>query len=209
MKKSEVYDKLFGQILSYDEVRRQVIKENGEKMVRLRTDFAGIRTEFEPIARESVVKMIVEAERRLPSGLKLQAVNSYRPLAIQKELFEAEMTKYASEIPDELERKRFVHKYSIAAPECAGHPTGGAVDVQIVCDGTPLDFGTEIWTFSKDTMTFSPFVSEESQKNRMLLREIMTGVGFAPFNGEWWHFSYGDQEWAAYYGKKNAIYGQV
>jgi D-alanyl-D-alanine dipeptidase len=37
----------------------------------------------------------------------------------------------------------------------------------------------------------------------------MLGVGFAPFDGEWWHFSYGDKEWAAYYNKPNAVYEQI
>ncbi|QQR69366.1 MAG: hypothetical protein IPI58_01405 [Alphaproteobacteria bacterium] len=37
----------------------------------------------------------------------------------------------------------------------------------------------------------------------------MTSVGFAPFDGEWWHFSYGDREWAKYYGRSHAIYSQI
>jgi len=46
-------------------------------------------------------------------------------------------------------------------------------------------------------------------KNRILLRYLLKKQGFAPYDGEWWHFSYGDREWAFYYKKKNAIYGQV
>ena len=33
----------------------------------------------------------------------------------------------------------------------------------------------------------------------------MVSEGFAPFYGEWWHFSYGDREWAAFY-EKEALY---
>jgi D-alanyl-D-alanine dipeptidase len=43
----------------------------------------------------------------------------------------------------------------------------------------------------------------------MLLRSVMLQAGFAPFDGEWWHFSYGDREWAYYYKKKYALYSQV
>ena len=32
---------------------------------------------------------------------------------------------------------------------------------------------------------------------------------FAPYDGEWWHFSYGDREWAFYYKKEKALYKQV
>ncbi|MCL2280935.1 D-alanyl-D-alanine carboxypeptidase family protein [Candidatus Saccharibacteria bacterium] len=207
--KSEIYDKLFDDILTYDDVVKQPIVECGEKMEMIKVDFSGARSEFRPIARRTVVKMLNEAEKSLPKSLRLQVVNTYRPLSIQKSLFKQEMKKCENKIPNELERKRYVHKFAIAAPECAGHPTGGAVDIQIVKDGVPLDFGTKIWTFSNDTMTFSPFVNQTAQKNRNLLRKTMLSVGFAPFNGEWWHFSYGDQEWAAYYGKQNAIYKQL
>jgi D-alanyl-D-alanine dipeptidase len=34
--------------------------------------------------------------------------------------------------------------------------------------------------------------------------------GLAPFDGEWWHFSYGDREWAKYYEEEAAaIYDQT
>ena len=31
----------------------------------------------------------------------------------------------------------------------------------------------------------------------------------APYDGEWWHFSYGDKEWAFYYKKEEALYDQI
>ena len=46
-------------------------------------------------------------------------------------------------------------------------------------------------------------------KNRMLLRAVMMSAGFAPFVGEWWHFSYGDKEWAKYVGNEVAPYDQL
>jgi D-alanyl-D-alanine dipeptidase len=208
-KKSEIYDSLFDDILGYDDVVKQAAIECGEEMAKIEVDFVGAKEEFEPIARKTVVEMLNKAQKRLPKGLKLQVVNGYRPISVQKSLFEQEMARCADKIPNQLERKRYVHKYSVAAPECAGHPTGGAVDVQITKNGTPLDFGTAIWIFGRDTMSFSPFASKEAQGNRLLLRSVMLDVGFAPFNGEWWHFSYGDQEWAAYYDRPNAVYKQV
>jgi D-alanyl-D-alanine dipeptidase len=69
--------------------------------------------------------------------------------------------------------------------------------------------GTPIWDFVSDSFTFSPFIDKEAWRNRQLLRRIMTAVGFAPFDGEWWHFSYGDKEWARYYAERAAIYEQV
>lgn len=102
----------------------------------------------------------------------------------------------------------------IAAPDVAGHPSGGAVDVTIfdTKNNKAIDFGSEIYDFTdKICYVKNPKieVGSEAWFNRMLLRGAMMSQGFAPFDGEWWHFSYGDQEWAAYYGKTRAVYGQL
>jgi D-alanyl-D-alanine dipeptidase len=104
-----------------------------------------------------------------------------------------------------------VHRY-IAVPSVAGHPTGGAIDVLLVDLNKKLflDFGSKIYDFSeKKCYIFNPRITSTGKKNRLLLREIMLRNKFAPFDGEWWHFSYGDKEWAFYYKKNNAIYNQV
>ena len=160
--------------------------------------------------RESVLAKLRQAASMLAkvnSELQLQVVYGYRALSVQEKLF----LKY---------RKQFESTYSgkaldeathrlIAVPEIAGHPTGGAVDIQITNAGVPIDMGTNIWEFVKDSFTFSPFIGQEAQDNRRLLRRIMMDAGFAPFDGEWWHFSYGDKEWTAYYKKPFAIYSQI
>ena len=37
----------------------------------------------------------------------------------------------------------------------------------------------------------------------------MLEEGFAPYDGEWWHFSFGDKEWAFYYKKDKALFNQI
>jgi len=82
--------------------------------------------------------------------------------------------------------------------------------VTVTLDGKPVDMGCDYPDFESPNLhTFAGGLSETQKSNRMLLREAMMNAGFAPFNGEWWHFSYGDREWAAFYGKPNAIYSQV
>jgi D-alanyl-D-alanine dipeptidase len=75
--------------------------------------------------------------------------------------------------------------------------------------GEPVDCGTPLWSFEPDSYTFSPYISRQARDNRLLLRAAMTNAGFTPFDGEWWHFSYGDKEWAAYSGQPTAKYEQV
>jgi D-alanyl-D-alanine dipeptidase len=96
-----------------------------------------------------------------------------------------------------------------ASPDVAGHPTGGAIDITIVDEtGAELSMGTNIADFSQGEkiQTFSLSLSERQKEYRLLLRMLLMKQEFAPFDGEWWHFSYGDREWAKYYEKEKAIY---
>jgi D-alanyl-D-alanine dipeptidase len=139
--------------------------------------------------------------------LVLEVVYGYRSLSIQTKLFNENKERISATLSGN-ELLEATHNI-IAVPEVSGHPTGGAVDIQITKAGKPLDFGTKIWEFNNNSFVFSPFISVEAKENRMLLRGLMMKAGFAPFDGEWWHFSYGDKEWARYYGKPHAIYDQV
>lgn len=70
-----------------------------------------------------------------------------------------------------------------------------------------IDMGTEPGDYStKICYTDSPEITDFQKNNRHMLQKIMMEFGFAPYPGEWWHFSYGDKEWAKYYNQSNAIY---
>ena len=144
-------------------------------------------------------------------GLSLKLFCGYRSLREQCRRFDevCKNLQDGSLSQDELFEK--AHNF-IAVPTVAGHPTGGAVDVGIVDvkSGKLLNFGTEYDEFeNNDILTFSPFISRQAQKNRLFLRKIMFEEGFASFDGEWWHFSYGDKEWAVNYKKNDVLYGQI
>jgi D-alanyl-D-alanine dipeptidase len=57
-----------------------------------------------------------------------------------------------------------------------------------------------------DAQNFS-FSDQEAQANRRLLHWLMAEEGFAGHPDEWWHFSWGDQMWAALTGAPAAHYG--
>lgn len=220
MKKPVTYDELEDKMIGYADLISVPVQPVQEKLVPI---MANRTLTAKPInddmqaytgdlicVRETVLDMLTQAAEMLANNspeLQLQVVYGYRALSVQQKLFK----KY---------KQRFKSKYAgdalleathrlIAVPEVAGHPTGGAVDIQIVKANKPIDMGTNIWEFVKDSFMFSPSVSDLAQKNRQLLRTVMVGVGFAPFDGEWWHFSYGDREWAKYYQRPAALYEQV
>ena len=163
------------------------------------------------MVRKSVKDKLNLADSKLKeinSNYQLIVSYGYRALSKQKKYFEEELEKIKDEFINKDELYEYVHE-KIAVPEVAGHPTGGAVDI-IIYDRKnkqELDFGSKLHDFSSDICyTFNENISMEAKNNRMLLRKIMLSVGFAPYDGEWWHFSYGDKEWAFYYKKEKYLY---
>jgi D-alanyl-D-alanine dipeptidase len=141
----------------------------------------------------------------------LQLLYAYRSLAAQREGFAASRARAQQAHPDWTSEALDEQAHLFAAlPEVAGHPTGGAVDVTILHHDTPLDMGTAYGDWASPRIfTFADGLTQAQQHNRTLLRTVMAEAGFAPFNGEWWHFSYGDREWALVWNAPAALYTQL
>jgi len=165
--------------------------------------------------RDTVARKLARANKALRKHgkFRLKIVYGYRHPDVQKKYFEkkrAELRKLHPSLSDE-ELDILTHNF-IAIPLVAGHPTGGAIDVTIVdAEGNELDMGTQIADFrnSEKIKTFAKGLTNKQKKNRLLLHDILVREEFAPFYGEWWHFSYGDREWACFYGKKKSIYSPI
>ena len=145
-------------------------------------------------------------------GYMLKIVYGYRHPDVQQSYFFTRRAVLASQYPEYNDEQldRLTHNY-VAVPDVAGHPAGAAVDLTLVDnDGNELDMGTEIADYSdpEKIRTFSARLTSVQEANRKLLHDAMIEEYFAPFYGEWWHFSYGDREWAAFYNKK-ALYGAM
>jgi zinc D-Ala-D-Ala dipeptidase len=220
MNKQSIYQKLAADAVSYEELRRVPVTPCKETLVKIPQTPNLYSKQFGddmlPITgnvvyvRQNAARRLVTASKLLATQdprLSLQVVYGYRALSIQQRLYRKFETELSGQFSS-TELREAVHRL-IASPDVAGHPTGGAVDIQILRDDQPLDFGTKIWDFAPDSFTYSPFVSQLATSNRLMLRDVMMRAGFAPFDGEWWHFSYGDKEWAYYYNLPGAIYDQI
>lgn len=148
--------------------------------------------------------------------------DGFRSLETQKNIYEAFFTKLKQENPglSDADIKELIQPY-VSLPQDnplspAFHNTGGAVDLTIVDEhGVELPMGTEFDDFTEashlnyfDAAGKNHPEAPKFHANRMLLKEAMESAGFADYDFEWWHFSYGTQDWAT---KKNwsaAIYGK-
>jgi D-alanyl-D-alanine dipeptidase/diaminopimelate epimerase len=212
-------------ILTYDNLKAVEAGTSLEQLVDVRTYDQRIVAEYNKddmrqytgdkiYVRDSLAQKLGNVNARLAaSNLRLKVVYGYRHPAIQQAYFAARRTEILVGSPDlsGSALERYTHNF-VAVPDVAGHPAGAAVDLTIIdASGEELDMGTGIADYSDPTLirTFDPRVTKEQYNNRLALHNLMVGQGFAPFYGEWWHFSYGDREWAAFNHKKIARYGVI
>lgn len=162
--------------------------------------------------REQVAQKLEKIQKKLQTMdpcYELLVAEGYRSSDTQTRLFLkqflVEFQKYPQCDLDALIEK--THSY-IAFPPVAGHPTGGAIDVTFLWNGKEMDMGCKIADFSNPVLlpTFSEAISPTQAKNRKLLHDLMISENFAPFYGEWWHFSFGDREWAVFYRLTETLY---
>ncbi len=108
-------------------------------------------------------------------GYKIQFYDCYRPLSVQKKMWEI-----------------FPNPSYVGNPYKSGsiHNRGAAIDMTIVkLDGTPLDMGSAYDHFGKEAHMDHPH-TDTIVANRKLLWDIMKKNGFSPIRTEWWHFNY-------------------
>jgi D-alanyl-D-alanine dipeptidase len=216
-------------IATYQELFSIPVRDNGEPLVDVRSFDPEILAEYTETERKTMIyytggkifvrKTVAEKLAKINKILKkkykfyLKIVSGYRHPEVQRKYFEKKYKELQRLYPylKEEELKKLTHNF-VAVPEVAGHPTGGAIDVTVVNEkGKELDMGTKIGDFSNEEKikTFAKGISKKQLKNRLFLHDLLIKEKFAPFYGEWWHFSYGDREWAYFYNKKKTLYSPI
>ena len=189
------------------------IDENGEALVRITSPIIDLPLLYKseiPGAtesgwvREDVFRRLLRAAESLPESIGLVLVDGWRSLEAQRFMFNNTMNRpgmgpgWVADPNDPL----------VVPP----HTTGGAVDVTLSLHGQPLRLGTSPGEYTAASwleVYEDPTRNEQIRWLRRTLFSTMVAAGFAPYAQEWWHYSYGDQEWAAYVGSSTALYGQL
>lgn len=126
--------------------------------------------------RLKTVKGLIAANNAfLKKGYRIKIFDCYRPLSIQKRMWE------------------IVPNPSYVANPAKGsiHNRGGAVDLTLVDkSGVELDFGTEFDFFGKEASHSYKKLSKKIKNNRQFLRQIMEENGFKALESEWWHYDF-------------------
>lgn len=170
---------------------------------------------FTFVLRESIVKKLEQVQTQLPNNLQLVLKAGYRPLEVQKWLFDDNLNHLQRKFPNKNKDEIYRMNLEFVADPInfiPPHSTGGAVDLYLFdkMKNQPLDMGSPInypddlsWTWNMENLTL------EQKQNRVFLTEIMIQNGFANLASEWWHYSYGDQYWALFYNKQVCLYNSL
>jgi D-alanyl-D-alanine dipeptidase len=215
-----------GNILTYTDLLKIKDGENKEPLVSLKKFVPEIKCVYQKkdmvgligkdmLVRQSLALRLRKAGEQLKKISKyysLKVVYGYRLPSIQKKYF-FDMKKSLAKKYSKLNNRSLLiltHSF-VASPDVAGHIVGGAIDITIEFQGREIDMGTKIAEYSdpEKIKTFSQKISQRQLSNRLLLHDLMIKNGLAAFYGEWWHFSYGDKEWACFYGKKKSLYSRI
>ncbi len=157
----------------------------------------------------------------LPKNLYFCLYEGYRSLTLQKFLFEKRYEKVKLQHPDWSAEQIFIDTTKLVSPvtnqdgsvNIPPHSTGGAIDIYLVNDqGEYVDMGIHPKDWIEDlegsiSITASNIISSEAEKNRKIMCQALTLVGFTNYPTEYWHWSYGDRYWAYEKKQPHAIYG--
>jgi D-alanyl-D-alanine dipeptidase len=170
-----------------------------------RQEFAFRSLPKDMLVRRGVLDRLLAASDSLPRDFGLIIIDGWRSAEFQVEL----RSYYARSHNGPL--KGYVADPSDSAV-VPPHTTGGAVDLTLGYGGVPLALGTDFDQFTPAAHLWALDEADRptlSGKLRRLLANSLISVGFSPYPWEWWHWSYGDQRWAAQYGMEAARYGAV
>jgi D-alanyl-D-alanine dipeptidase len=175
--------------------------------------------------RRTVAEKLSRVNARVSAaGLELFLFDAWRPRAVQayfhdvwmpRELQRRDPSLTGAALTEEVERYWAAPSEDAASP--APHATGAAVDLTLrwkageqLWMGSLFDDVTRLAHRDRfeqlDPENFS-FSDQEARANRRLLHWLMEEEGFAGHPDEWWHFSWGDQMWAALTDAPAAHYG--
>ena len=140
-----------------------------------------------PSARCFLRKPVAENLRAVQAelatqGLGLKVFDGFRPLSVQKKMWEV-----------------FPHPGYVADPKKGSrHNRGAAVDLTLIrlSDGAELPMPTAFDDFTTKAHRDFNDLPEETIRNRALLETLMTKHGFIGLPTEWWHFD--DENWKRY-----------
>ncbi len=164
--------------------------------------------------RKSVYDMMKAAQKHLPEGFHFMIYEAYRPLARQVELWGMAEAYIKEKYPALTGQKLHdLMETFVADPYNgigSGHQACCAIDISLCdADGKEYDMGSGCQEICEEANTLSPNISDAAKRHRQILVGALEKEGFINYGSEWWHYSYGDHQWAYLVGETEALFGPI
>jgi len=208
--------------LTDEEIAKILIKDNGEELVDIEKACPGVIVKFDDksaqrqkpaLIRKTVVEMLNKAKSCLPERFTFIIRDAWRSPEVQKQIKTSFIRRFTKKYPDWSEEKviKEVGKYvaPFSGERVSGHMTGAALDLGLAKDGKKVPTESKKLSYQENSQSHQPKLPNYIQKNRKIIFGALQKAGFVNYHHEWWHWSYGDQYWAAVLNKPNAIYGAI
>ncbi|NLY86091.1 MAG: M15 family metallopeptidase [Tissierellia bacterium] len=132
------------------------------------------------IRKETGEKLVKAHNIFKKDGFRIKVWDAYRPLHVQRILFEAcPYNDYVAKPPEKPITSGFRPR----------HNNGMAVDITLVDkDGNELEMPSDFDDFSERGKLSYKYMTKEARKNVDYLHKVMNSVGFRSYENEWWHF---------------------
>lgn len=200
-----------------------LINDNHEPLVDLRKylpnvviriDKQRIRREKTVYLRNTVAQMLAKADSYLPKGLRFVIGDAWRPAFVQCSIYFDFVSKGKKRYPGLSyanilkEIKKYVAPWKGLG--VSGHMTGGAIDLRLADrSGRKIPMRSKSLDYRENALSNQPKLSASLRRNRQILFDAMEKAGFTNYPLEYWHWNYGDYQWAKRGKKSNAFYGAV
>ncbi len=163
--------------------------------------------------RKTVAAMLGRALKKLPPGMTFVIRDAWRPAKVQQDIMESFVVRFRRQHPGWTKEraKKEAQKYvaNASGVMASGHMTGGALDVRLWKNGKRVPMRSWKLTYQENAGPYQPKLPKHLQRNREIMYRALSEVGFSQCHNEFWHWSYGDAQWAKRTGAGVAIYGVV
>ncbi len=182
---------------------------------RMYADYQAQHPEYNQIyVRQGLHERLMQAAESLPDNLKLVVRAGHRPSEVQRRLLRDCIQDYKNEHEGASDAEALAHARTFVSdpdiklpPHCCG--AGVDVDLFDTEKNDYVDFGSPVNIDEEISFLHTTKINDQQKTNRMQLLETMLRAGFSSYYAEWWHYPYGDQIWAWFYGKDSCLYDVI
>ena len=198
---------------------KYTLNENNEPHVDIKKECPKLvvklvgKTNKRSYLRKSVAKMLCQAVEYLPKGTTFVINDAWRSKEEQAEIVKDFEQYFCRKHPNwnkekvQKELKKFVAPFR--GIKVSGHMTGGAVDLRLIKDGRRIPMRSKKLAYQENALSHQPLLTEHLQRNRQIMFDALEKAGLSNYHREFWHWSYGDYQWAKRNKKEKYFYGPV